>query len=415
MCGRLPVAALSLIFLGALFVWTSKEFGSLAGAVAAVALATSAGWLTYSSFCLTDLPLAVTFSAAVFLATSLLASKSTTRLRLYFVLIGGFIGLGVLAKGLVPIALALPFCWFLRSYVRYWWLAIISCLVVAMPWYALVYARNGYAFVDDFFVKHHLQRLYSAALLHTQPWYYYIPVLLIGLFPWTPIFGIFLFRPAFGDARRQFLLAVSAFGFIFFSATRNKLPHYLLPILPALFVLLGSWFEPSNAERTGFSGSHTERLREIPRGWLVASACLIASFPFIAGILPPILAAGRLSWATLPSLTLVQFVFVALPLLAVVLAPRSQSSLALVACAIIGLMYLKVASYPAIDELVSPRRFWLANASKLTRTCNGGTNRDWLYGLSYYRTADFAECQNGHFDYVIRTVSKGAPVIEPLK
>ena len=78
------------------------------------------------------------------------------------------------------------------------------------------------------------------------------------------------------------------------------------------------------------------------------------------------------------------------------------------------MFYLKIFSYPAIDEKVSPRAFWLAHKSSLDHVCNGGTNRDWLYGLSYYRGADFAECQTGHFDYVLRTVRRGAPELTPL-
>ena len=65
---RLPVALLSLAFL-ALAAWLiTREFGAEASALSISLLATCAGWVAYSNFCLTDLPMAVFFSLAVLLA-----------------------------------------------------------------------------------------------------------------------------------------------------------------------------------------------------------------------------------------------------------------------------------------------------------------------------------------------------------
>ena len=69
--GRLPVALLSLAFLSLMFMLLRREFGLQAAAISSVLLGTSAGWLTYSSLALTDLPLAVFFSIAVLLALPL--------------------------------------------------------------------------------------------------------------------------------------------------------------------------------------------------------------------------------------------------------------------------------------------------------------------------------------------------------
>ena len=146
----------------------------------------------------------------------------------------------------------------------------------------------------------------------------------------------------------------------------------------------------------------------------MAPALLIAAIPLIAEILPPILAAGKLSRASLGALDLLQGIFILLPLAAVLLLRKTWVPGALVACTIAGMIYLKSTSYPVIDESVSPRSFWLANQTYLNRVCNGGTNRDWLYGLSYYRGADFPDCADGHFDYVLRTVRRGAPELSAL-
>ena len=189
MSARLPVVLLSLVFLGVFYFLLSVEFGSVAAAVATVALATSAGWIAYSFLCLTDLPLACFFVLSVLLLLPLLrAAPAYANWRL--VLSGACLGIAVIAKGLVPLVLILPAFWFLRHYWRRWWLAISACLIMASPWYVLMYQLNGRAFVNDFLLKQHLQRFYSKSLEHVQPWYFYIPVLLGILFPLDTAFRL---------------------------------------------------------------------------------------------------------------------------------------------------------------------------------------------------------------------------------
>ena len=204
LAGRLPVAVLSLAFLWVSYLLLSREFGRTAAGIAMALLATSAGWLAYSEFAVTDLPLAAFFSLALLLCLPLLRPRpEMNELNLRFLAIGVCLGLAILAKGLVPIALAIPFLWFLRSYWSKWWLAFVSAGVVALPWYIAVAVRNGYPFIQEFFLKHHFERLYSSSMHHVQPWFFYFPVLLAGLFPWTPLFFILLSKKTVWDERRS--------------------------------------------------------------------------------------------------------------------------------------------------------------------------------------------------------------------
>src|SRR5439155_24742625 len=111
---------------------------------------------------------------------------------------------------------------------------VIGCIAAAAPWYVLVWSRNGSTSRNEFFWKHHVERFFTPSLQHVQPFWYYIPVLLAGLFPWTPLAGL-LFRPKlFADVRIRSLGAWLAFALLFFSLARNKLPGYVLPLMPAL-------------------------------------------------------------------------------------------------------------------------------------------------------------------------------------
>lgn len=402
LAGRLPVAVLSVLFLWAAYALLAREFGRQAAGVAVALLATSAGWLTYSELALTDLPLAVFFGLAVFLALPLLRGQpDTTSIHARFLLIGACIGLGTLAKGLVPIALAIPFFWFLRNVWRKWWLAFAAGALIALPWYVAVYLRNGYAFIEDFFIKHHVERLYSASLQHVQPWYYYFPVLLAGVFPWTPLLAFLFTKTTVWDARRRFLTVIVVFGFIFFSISLNKLPGYLLPLLPALFTLLGAEFE-------------TRPVVQVSRWWLAPSACLIATIPVIVSILPASLANGRVSMAQI-HITRTEWFYILLPLAAVALARRSWAGAILVLCVVLAGIYLKLQTLSVMDQNVSARGLWREIRDQSTGLCDGGTNREWLYGIEFYRGAAIPYCGDGRgFTYEIHSQGHAKPIVTKI-
>lgn len=395
--GRFPVALLSVGFLLASFFLLKREFGVHAAAAATVLLATSTGWLAYSSLCLTDIPLAVFFSLAMFLSLPLLQADSPTA-RWRFVAIGLCLGLAILAKGLVPLALLMPWAWFLRRQWRWWWRTIVAAAVVALPWYLAVYERNGYVFVQEFFIRHHLERLYSASLQHVQPWYYYIPVLLAGLFPWTPALLFLPRNRGAWDLRRRFLLATVCWGLFFFSVSLNKLPGYLLPILPPLFALIGSHFQQAPIIRINW-------------GILLACALLIAVIPLIASVIPGSLARGRFTLSPLAGFNRTTFFYVVAPFAVVMLARRAWVAPLLVLSVIAGGLYLKSVAYPMLDREVSARSLWRDLQKRSNDICDGGANRDWIYGLSFYRGSAIPPCSPNDTRINIRSAGHTRPVL----
>lgn len=400
LAARVPVALLSLCFLAAFFFLLRSEFGFDAAAVSTILLASCASWVTYSSLCLTDLPLAVFFSLAVLLTVPLTAkTPPETHVQLRFAAIGACIGLAMLSKGLVPIALAAPFLWYLRRLWRSWWIAALAAILVAAPWYLAVYAENGYPFIEEFFIKHHLERLYSPALQHVQPWYYYVPVLLAGLFPWTPLLALLAVKGKPWDARRRFLAAIVLWGVLFFSISLNKLPGYLLPLIPALFALIAAHFDAENPA--------------LPRAWLLPCAILIAAIPLLAQILPQALAAGRLTSLTLQGLSPTQIFYVVLPLAALLVVRRSWAASVLVLCVVAGGIYLKSAVYPILDRTVSARDLWRELRPNSADICDDWMSRDWAYGLAFYRGSPFPPCSARHARLQLRSPRHGPPVLEP--
>jgi 4-amino-4-deoxy-L-arabinose transferase-like glycosyltransferase len=167
-----------------------------------------------------------------------------------------FIGLSLLAKGLIgliipPGVIALYFLmrreWpaprLLKSLV---W-GIPLTVAVAAVWYGPMIARHGRRFIDQFIVQHHFARFVTNKYHHPQPFYYYLPVLIVLSLPWTIVMAA-----GFASLRRVnwrggdplgrlrvFSLAWVVVPVIFFSFSGSKLMFYILPAIPAAALLIG--------------------------------------------------------------------------------------------------------------------------------------------------------------------------------
>lgn len=117
-------------------------------------------------------------------------------------------------------------------------------LAVAAPWYVAVSLQNP-DFGGHFFLTQNVMRFVSQEARHSEAFYFYIPVLLAGVFPWTFI----LLVCAGWLARMKRAVWRSDLGFpliwavsilLFFSAASSKLPTYIFPAFPALAVLIGA-------------------------------------------------------------------------------------------------------------------------------------------------------------------------------
>jgi 4-amino-4-deoxy-L-arabinose transferase-like glycosyltransferase len=365
---RLPVALMSVAFLIYFFVVLRREFGDRAAWYSAAILATSAGWLVYSHVAITDLPLSAAFAAAM-----LLAGFSEPRALASGLLAGVLLGLAVLAKGLVPLVLFIPALWFLRHRIRDLLLIFAAAVLIATPWYVLVTLRNGAPFLQDFFWKHHFDRFVSSTLLHGRPIWFYVPVLLAGLFPWIPLLVLLFNRSLYRDRRAQFLLAWFAWGFVFFSASRNKLPGYLLPLLPPLAALMGI------------------ALSEAARARILLAACglLFLIAPPLVEVLPQALVNGISHVSLHFTLSGILGCSALAVGCAVVRRERSFAALALVATATVVWVVWRV--YPVLDRELSGRPLWLAQGQSIT--CLPPLNRSQRDSTRYYAEQNLPDCK----------------------
>ncbi len=284
---RLPVALASVAFLIYFFFVLRREFGERAAWYSATILATSAGWLAYSHVAITDLPMSAAFAAAMLAILARAREPGASSRR--WIIAGAMLGLAVLAKGLVPLVLFIPALWFLRRQIRDLALLFGAAIVIAAPWYVLVTLRNGRPFLEEFFWKHHFSRFLASALQHGQPFWFYIPVLLAGLFPWTPLFALLFQRRFYDDRRAQFLLAWLAWGFLFFSDLAQQAPR-----LPAAAAASRSRADGDGACGHGTRANLVARLRlpAVPGAGVGRNAPAGAGWRNLSRVVPSGLALG---------------------------------------------------------------------------------------------------------------------------
>ncbi len=164
------------------------------------------------------------------------------------------VGLGVLAKGPVAALIVGGVAGLFLVLQRDWAglrravdpLGIALFLLIVLPWYAAVSWRNP-EYLRYFVVEQHLRR-YLTPGQHVAPFWYFVPVLPLALFPWgvlcllDPAAWRSLLAPRQWSAATRFFLLWAGFVVAFFSISGSKLVTYVLPALPPLAILLARFF-----------------------------------------------------------------------------------------------------------------------------------------------------------------------------
>jgi 4-amino-4-deoxy-L-arabinose transferase-like glycosyltransferase len=243
--------------------WVNARTGLLAGAM----VATSYGYFTIARSSLPDLPLAFFITLATWAWLEAMNGSDEPRAgdpphrRTGWLLLGAAAtAFGVLTKG--PVGLALPALIVLvvRAVTRRsllpsasgWlgvsWRALLVAagvlVAIALPWFAAMVSAHGSEYLGRFFVGENLERFATDRYNDPRPVWFYVPILLGGLTPWSPL--VVLGIPALVRfVRREQrltpvdwrLLMWAAVPFVFYTLSIGKQPRYILPILPPLALL----------------------------------------------------------------------------------------------------------------------------------------------------------------------------------
>jgi len=254
---RLPVVLFGLAGVLATY-WVGIRLGRpKAGLLAGVILASSMLYFGLARSVLLDAPFTFCFTLAMGAMIAGLQEPGRARWPL---LAGAALGLAILAKtpaaiilfGAILIGAGLWRKDKLRRRGLRWGYAIFPCLLVAAPWYIAMTLRFGEKFLSEFLLAGNMGRFLQAEHTVAAVPYYYLPVIIVGFLPWTAMLpGALL---AAGRSRRESLIPLLwvIITLLFFSASQSKLPGYILPLFPALALLVAmDWEAGGKAYRRG--------------------------------------------------------------------------------------------------------------------------------------------------------------------
>ncbi len=239
---RLVPATCGWLTLMMVYFWSRYYFDRRVAGAAALVMLTMLGYLTMMRMLLLDGVLAMLVVGSLLAGHHALMKQ---RHPAWWLISAILCGLGVLAKGPVAIVLVTPCLFALRwldrssTSMRFrdgvWYGVVV--LAIAVPWYAAMMLTNE-SFGSEHFFRHHFRRFLDPAH-HEQPFWYYVPALLIELLPWPLLLYSVGRRWRNWTGTERYVIFFSGLCFIFFSIARAKLPTYLLPMLPMLAVLVG--------------------------------------------------------------------------------------------------------------------------------------------------------------------------------
>ncbi|OFW96544.1 MAG: hypothetical protein A2977_03090 [Alphaproteobacteria bacterium RIFCSPLOWO2_01_FULL_45_8] len=250
---RLPIALFALLGCLGVYAYASRIYSRQAGYFSAIVLATTVLYFSLARLILLDLVLTVLLSLGLFsfiLGVKLPAGKERP---LKFALASTFFAGAVLTKGLIGLVLPIGIIglWVITlnkwKDVRPLYLPtnLFVFLILVLPWHILVSLDNP-QFFDFYFIREHFERYLTTIHRRMQPFWFFMPVFVLGFFPWI----VFLPRALknfipfkFKDWKiydlEAFLLLWAGFIFLFFSFSSSNLIPYILPIFPPLAVIVG--------------------------------------------------------------------------------------------------------------------------------------------------------------------------------
>lgn len=256
---RLPSTLLGFLAVVMTTFTARRLWGARAVLTTAVVLGSSWAYYLSGQYLTLDIMLSafLTFALCGFLLAQ--QADATDRQRGRWMLFAwASCACAVLSKGLIGVALpglafvvyslvGLDFArWRRLELVR----GILLLLAITLPWFVLVQQRNP-EFFEFFFIREHFQRFSSSEHSRLGEWWYYAPILLIGLMPWTPLFvrqwqgakpaAAQVATPSRDRAFRPVLFCAvwTVSIVVFFSVSQSKLPAYVIPVFPALALMLG--------------------------------------------------------------------------------------------------------------------------------------------------------------------------------
>ena len=272
---RLPAVLFTLATAFVIWLFARRVWDEESALIAAIAYLTMPLVMAFARTVIFDSALTFFMVVAIVAFYEALAPLPPQRERVaggrVRVLAWAAIGFGVITKGpvaiAVPLLIAIPFAIKQKKFRALWsWWGLLAFIAIIAPW---VWAVSQVVpdFLHYVLVTETAQRLATKALKRTGPPWYFIPYVIGGALPWAVVAlaNVREWRRKIDPATLYAILWI-AVPFIFFSISQSKRPQYILPVMPAIALLVAR---------------ATKGFRAAAIAWLVLGIALLAAPPFL--------------------------------------------------------------------------------------------------------------------------------------
>jgi len=246
---RLPSVIAALGCLIVVFRFVKERWGHWQALWSLLILLTGAEFFALARTVILDMTLTFFLTLALCSCYDAIHVDSIRRRRICCLALYVSLGAATLIKGLVGLAVPGPVIFGYLLATRGWAAlgrlyllpGALLFLAIVLPWYLQADARNA-GYLQYFIWDEHFGRFATSNFDRSEPWYYFVGVFLVGFFPWSMTLPLVIreYGKTALDDKTVYLLLWVALPFLFFSASESKLPHYILPIFPALSMLAGA-------------------------------------------------------------------------------------------------------------------------------------------------------------------------------
>ncbi len=233
-------------------------------------MALNPAWIAWGRVAVSDMLLSSAIALAMLVFFLGYAQPENRKFqRLCYCLFPILMAIAVLVKG--PIGVILPILGigsFLLYVGKFWEIfqeinplrTTLLFLAFALPWYIAATIIDGEIFINEFLAVSNFKRFTNVVFNHPGPWYYYIIWGTVLMLPWSVYFPLGVANLSFWQWRKVkksprnsqlglFALAWFITTFVFFSAAATKLPGYILPITPAVVIIIALFWGDKFAQR----------------------------------------------------------------------------------------------------------------------------------------------------------------------
>ena len=296
---RLPSVIFGVLSAAAILYFVNQWLTFRIAVISGGVWATSVGYICYAHSARPEMALTFFILLCFLSFYSAVTAKGRDKQVVYMLVFWISFALGNLAKGPAPLPLVLIPLFFYVSIFRQWkklfnWVSVVGLIIflaIVLPWPLAIAHKLNWDLI--LWKREFVDRFLGDYVPGYKPFYYYLLEMLIFILPWVAFLPMALAAPFYRvwNKKRpvmQFLWLWFIVDLVFITITGGKRQHYILPLMPAVAMLIGILVEDMAFARKAYTWKYA---RDVLRNHIVVVITVAIAGPiYIAKTYPQVLA-----------------------------------------------------------------------------------------------------------------------------